>query len=834
MGGVGNFSQAKPSTVLDFTGMADCFSRTLTTGSNDVLSGTFGNDTFTGATATYQTGDIIVDSLATDSDVLNITLAGTATVVPTVIGVEATNFNVTSFTDPTINIDNIKGGTITVNQLQSAGSTNAGVTSAALYSALTLKAGTGVTGTFTVGNTNADATTSAVVIDGGSATTVTQTATAAPTGSLNITANSALAITATGAAITVTDSKVGIVTTAPIVITLEGTAAITDTATVSAAGIVTFDTHTNQDIETLNLSGNGAAVTYNLSADTVLTTLNATGSQSVTVVGTAAQFTGKTFTDTSTGSAVSTIKVITTAGTIDATNLSADVIRLGVNMAGNQVDIKNGATVAVSVSDAVGLDLNGPTATATTNSVTIQVDDFTAGLATGPIALSTVDVTQIKNVALLINDNTTAAGSFGSTTAVTATGAGTLGFTSTAASLNATGLTGVLTATASANLTSIIGGSANDIITGYAGAMTINGGAGTDTLALAATTDLTTAPIALSNIEIIQMDSATPGSDTVTIKSSNISGASYIIKGTGAAIDTLKILLDATTVNAGSLIVDTSTAKVDFDLTGVASLATTVIGTNGVDSVTGEGTGAISMNAGDGNDTLDVSAGAAAHVINGEAGDDTITGGAENQTFTGGEGADSITGGAGNDTINLIETTAAIDTVVFSAYAFSANGVDVINGFAAGTGVDLVQLVAASTTNAQYAVGADPDFAASSNTTLTSGAAAFALTGGNTTTDDIIEITATLSANGTLSATAVDGTELLKALSSTTTAATGLTVDTNGDTFYAVAYQNGNAYLYEIIEGAGASLAVAADIHLIGVFNTITANAFATGDFTIA
>jgi hypothetical protein len=49
---------------------------------------------------------------------------------------------------------------------------------------------------------------------------------------------------------------------------------------------------------------------------------------------------------------------------------------------------------------------------------------------------------------------------------------------------------------------------------------------------------------------------------------------------------------------------------------------------------------------------------------------------------------------------------------------------------------------------------------------------------------------------------------------------------------YIVAYQNGNAYLYEVTS-TDANI-VASEIALVGVFNGVAAGAFASGDFTVA
>ena len=90
----------------------------------------------------------------------------------------------------------------------------------------------------------------------------------------------------------------------------------------------------------------------------------------------------------------------------------------------------------------------------------------------------------------------------------------------------------------------------------------------------------------------------------------------------------------------------------------------------------------------------------------------------------------------------------------------------------------------------------------------------------------------TLTSNGDLD-TATDGTELLKALStSATAAATQITVDSAGSA-YLVAYQDGNAYLYAIDAGAGNTAVVASEMTLVSVIEGITAGALGQGDFLV-
>ena len=100
-----------------------------------------------------------------------------------------------------------------------------------------------------------------------------------------------------------------------------------------------------------------------------------------------------------------------------------------------------------------------------------------------------------------------------------------------------------------------------------------------------------------------------------------------------------------------------------------------------------------------------------------------------------------------------------------------------------------------------FARGNNPKMA-SIGVSLVTGAAAYNIAGSSilaaaTTAQHVLEIVVTLTSNGDLD-TATDGTELLKALStSATAAATQITVDSAGSA-YLVAYQDGNAYLYAI------------------------------------
>ena len=118
------------------------------------------------------------------------------------------------------------------------------------------------------------------------------------------------------------------------------------------------------------------------------------------------------------------------------------------------------------------------------------------------------------------------------------------------------------------------------------------------------------------------------------------------------------------------------------------------------------------------------------------------------------------------------------------------------------------------------------------------GGGAYAATGAATNATDVVILSTSALTTGTnggdLSA-ATDGSELLKALTNNAAADayTGLTTTAEADEFYAVAYQNGNAYIYYVQEGAGTKLAVAADIKLVATLTGVAVNALDQADFAV-
>ena len=340
-------------------------------------------------------------------------------------------------------------------------------------------------------------------------------------------------------------------------------------------------------------------------------------------------------------------------------------------------------------------------------------------------------------------------------------------------------------------------------LTGTSGAdvYTINAGDGSDTLYISTEgTDLSSGTFSLTGFETIMIPADTIGTGFEAIfKSSVLSGKTYNILADGYDATTAFKVKGSSTTST----IDLSTLVIDQSIDAAISAVTIDASAN---TTTGQ-------------------------TIIGTKLADTIVGGGGNDTITAGNGADTITGGAGNDTINLAETTAnqAIDTVVFNAVA--TNGQDTINGFKIGT--DILNLIGGTETTVTTAAGAAAvDFF---GTSLTAGAAAWiAGAGANTLTThtaDVVVISTSLSSRGDLSL-ATDGSELLKALSSTAAAATEITVDTTGDDFYVVAYQSGNAYLYQATNtGTGV---IASEMTLIATLTGIAAGTLTAAAFTVA
>jgi hypothetical protein len=116
------------------------------TASEDTLVGTALNDTYTATSATISADDNIVDSSATDADVLNLTLTAAIPAID-VSGIEAINVTWDSLLTPTMDLDDVDGATVTFTTSRTGQSGNANVDNAGENDVVF---GSGFVGTVTV------------------------------------------------------------------------------------------------------------------------------------------------------------------------------------------------------------------------------------------------------------------------------------------------------------------------------------------------------------------------------------------------------------------------------------------------------------------------------------------------------------------------------------------------------------------------------------------------------------------------------------------------------------------------------------------------------------
>jgi Ca2+-binding RTX toxin-like protein len=831
----------------------------------DTLFGTSASDTFTATDLTLDAGDVVVDSSTTDIDTLQVTVTtGTGTVAPvaaTVVGIENVAYGFTSFLTPTLDIAHIRAGTVTLTQSQVAGATNATLSNAG---GVTVTAGSGITGTLTVGQaagtnltvngggaatldvtggttgtltlngglatsvTNADATTGTVTVSGAALTSVTDvdvtTGAATITGDA-ITTVEAVAttgsVTASGAAIsaaTVEGATVSVTTkAAAATVTAKGTAATTDALTVSAGAAVTIANNA-VNFETITVSGNGAATVATITT-TAADTYVASGSQNVTFAGTSALFSGKTITDSST--ATSTVSLTAVTASFDLSKAAVDAVAISADPATLTGTFANAAKVKLS--------------TANTGTFTLDISDNTVTDISGSLSLELaalggridVDAAGDKITALAITNSTVAQTALdlraGTGTAVTLAGskAVTLANTSTAASVNAASLTAALTAKATANLTVITGGSGNDVITNTtAAAATLVGGSGTNTLVMVG--DIT--GVSFSGFGVFDVTAG-----VTKALASQFTGSTAIVTGNNGeiVIGSAAAELDRSTINLSTLTFDNNpasdptsvsvnytspTAATSAALSSSAYLSTQALtfvggsisnrvgGTANGDVLTG-GAAADTLFGADGNDTLSGLGGA--DVLNGGNGNDVISGGDGDDTLTGGAGNDSLTGGAGAD--DFVLASGSVD--VISDFVVGTDHLDVVTGVLATLGTEVVTTSAGAANS--ITLGVDDVHYVS-----TTGAAANLTTAG----------TATLAAADFTAATLTNVAAYLEERF----AASGGAGDEAVFVINYTASGSTTSYMYEFINGGADANITAAELSLVAVVGRSAA--LTTGD----
>lgn len=777
-----------------------------------------------------------MDVSSTDNDTVTITSTvadlATASGTPLILGFENVNFNFSTVASPTINAADILDGALTVEQTLTGGGAGVTIQNA---SDITVNVGDSFTGTATLtqgtgdltvnGGDGASAitvsggTTGALVINAGASTTSADGD--ATTGSVTVTG---AALTSAGAVGATTEITTGVTGST---LTVEGTAATTDTTTLSAvtaAGI----SNTATAIETYNLSGNGAAVTYTLNAVGLALdgqTVNITGDQDVGLTGTGAQLSGATIVDASTGT--STLTVSLTQANQDFDSVTVDnIVVASVNGLGDGLTVNSTGT-SVTVNDNAGnrLDLISDAAASTaTDSITVVggaagtvIGNGTAGDGTGTDTFQTVNYS--SNLSSGTNTLTATLGSNATTGAVLDIGgsvAVTLDATTTAISVDGSDMTGVLTADTT-NAATVIGGAGNDVLTADVASTTITGNGGSDDL------NVTGALLIANTVAGITVNGG-DGNDDIDVTGA----ASGTVINAGDGNDTLNYAIgtgapDIATTQDVDMGGGNDTVTLIASVTGdfVGGLGTDTLNLAGASAATFTGFETVTANAVTGADagsfngagfvlTGDAVAFAAAGVnevdlsfINDDAAgtltwttglDAGVFGTSTGITFTGltnwanvvtgtsnadqligGDGADQLTGGAGNDIINGGDGADLVlvggdgnDTIT------GGEGGDTITG---GNGVDTIILTEATAATDTVVIALADTGDGDEITSFTAGA----------TDGDVIDLDGSTLASGEVAGattTTDDGVDNIAAGAAVSSAATHAALNVAGDLVY--------------------------------------------------
>jgi len=378
--------------------------------------------------------------------------------------------------------------------------------------------------------------------------------------------------------------------------------------------------------------------------------------------------------------------------------VSAELLSTSKNLT-----ISSAAAAVAGTADATSVTLNGAATIADVALTYNGIETFnvtTTGTATGSSAYSS-EVTLVSDELETVN----VTGSAAARITADLTGADASTQTAVFNASAATGaITAVLTAGGSGKL-SVTGGSANDSIdvSTVTKEMTIDGGAGTDTLKASgaySTTATTQAGANVTNFEKVTgtvdqrafpantfTESGGAGSytyvaATFTTSAVSTNAALTVDRSTDSTADSLTVNLTATTAGTATLTVDdeetltinsagTTTVVHTVSLTDTDLTTLTVTGANSLDVGTltslavatinaGAHTGsAFTANATNSNVAMTITGSAGVPVattdtvntLTGGSKADNITGGAYKDVLVGGLGADTITGGAGNDSL---------------------------------------------------------------------------------------------------------------------------------------------------------------------------------------
>lgn len=397
--GPNSLADSKATTDAIATGTGETF--TLTTGT-DTPTMTAGDDTVTGTVgsgATYGAVDTIADTSTTDEDTLTLT-GDNGFNAGSITNVEAINLSLGRQNGAAFDINdvsNITGSTIN----------------------LTVSEKVTIAGIEVDGETEIDLSTGGVAnkdalvsnLNTVNVTKLTAIATDTGTNSAGITI-SGDADLKTVILSGIDDNDTAIITANnDSTITLDGTTATNDSASVTGVGKVALDLENgggdNSEVEEVTLTGSGGAVTFTVTnADEAagVTKYTTAGDQAITLKGAAAQFNGAVITQGGTGTLGFNI---TTAGDLDATGLTlAGGISLAADVGANATDtIKaaSGTTVSIDTAqtDSSELILDGNDA-ATTSTLVINANQNTGELTTEDYETITVNTNDSK--AITINE----------------------------------------------------------------------------------------------------------------------------------------------------------------------------------------------------------------------------------------------------------------------------------------------------------------------------------------------------------------------------------------------------------------------------------------------
>ncbi|WP_425074244.1 calcium-binding protein [Sagittula sp. S175] len=322
----------------------------------------------------------------------------------------------------------------------------------------------------------------------------------------------------------------------------------------------------------------------------------------------------------------------------------------------------------------------------------------------------------------------------------------------------------------------MFGGTGNDVLGSGTGADTLDGGEGDDTLHIGdGEADVIIAAPGMGTDSLMGYDTGIDKIDVTAFGIYDVSQITVSDNGTDTTLtfsDGSAIVIaertGLTLTNADFILADAPPppppAPVSDDDIIVGTIADEMFNAGkGNDDVSG-GDGADTLYGASGADTLNGDAGADAlyggnddDVLNGGAGDDFLDGGKGgdlldggdgNDTFLFSEGNDAMTGGAGADTF-LVNNSVGITTITdftggadkldvsaFGIYdagqlAMTDDGTDTTIDFGNGTVVVLQGVLAASVTNADLVLAANPFAASAANDTVTGGETGDVISGGD-------------------------------------------------------------------------------------------------------